>query len=371
MRGQPGFAIVPRTDSARRPVDWSACGRIAVFRALQLGDMLCAVPALRALRTAAPQAHITLIGLPWADSFVRRFARYVDELLPYPGFPGMPERQPDLAAMPAFLAAAQERNFDLAIQLHGSGVLSNPAMMMLGAKRHAGFYQPGQFCPDPHSFMPWPEQEHEIWRYLRLMEFLGVPLQGDAMEFPLSDEDHRDLQASQPDLPAPGSYVCIHPGARLSSRRWMPQRFAEVADALAADGMRIVVTGSEDERAITQAVLHSMRSPALDLTGKTSLGALAALVAQARLVVCNDTGISHIAAAVATPSVIVSCGSDTRRWAPLDRQRHRVISSMVSCRPCMHTACPVGHDCAHNIAAPMVTAAARNILSNNNQGLRS
>jgi ADP-heptose:LPS heptosyltransferase len=118
-------------------------------------------------------------------------------------------------------------------------------------------------------------------------------------------------------------------------------------------------------------VLHGMRAPALNLTGRTGLGALAALVAQARLVVCNDTGISHIAAAVATSSVIVSCGSDTRRWAPLDHRRHRVVSSMVYCRPCMHTVCPIGHVCADNIAAPMVMAVARNMLNNNRKGLPS
>src|SRR5205814_9238221 len=80
--------------------------RMAVFRALQLGDLLCAVPALRALRAFAPQSHITLIGLPWAKDFVGRFKHYVDELLPFPGFPGFPEHEGSIEELLRFFTAA-------------------------------------------------------------------------------------------------------------------------------------------------------------------------------------------------------------------------------------------------------------------------
>jgi ADP-heptose:LPS heptosyltransferase len=345
--------------------DLSKLQRIAVFRALQLGDMLCVVPALRALRAAAPQAHITLIGLPWAQSFAKRFARYVDDLLVFPGFPGFPERDAELTAMPRFIEEAQRRCFDLAIQMHGSGKLSNPVAVLLGAKATAGYYETGQYCPDPARFITWDEREHEVLRYLRLLESLGTAPRGEALEFPLFEADYEALQRSHDKLPPPGSYVCVHPGARLPSRRWLPQRFAEVADRLAGNGLQVVLTGSADERDIVQAVMRAMQAPALDMSGKTDLGALAALIAQARMVVCNDTGISHVAAALATPSVIICCGSDPVRWAPLDSSRHAVVGAPVACRPCMHYSCPIGHHCAVNITADTVSAIAAHVLAAN------
>src|SRR5437763_11121838 len=95
--------------------------RIAVLRALQLGDMLCAVPALRALRAAWPMAEIVLIGLPWARGFAWRFRPLVNAFHAFPGYPGLPEQPSRLGELPGFLGSMQRANFDLALQLHGSG----------------------------------------------------------------------------------------------------------------------------------------------------------------------------------------------------------------------------------------------------------
>jgi ADP-heptose:LPS heptosyltransferase len=338
--------------------------KIAVFRALQLGDLLCSVPALRALRAAAPHAHITLIGLPWAASFAKRYDKYIDAHASFPGFPGLPEHPVDIGQIPGFIAAMQQQRFDVMLQMHGSGVLTNPLTMSFGAAHYAGFYLEGNYCPDPQHFMRWDEQQHEVTRNLQLMEFLGAPAQGEDLEFPLTEQDYRALQACD-DLPAPGTYVCIHPGARMLSRRWKAERFAEVADRLQEGGLRVVLTGASQEADLARQVARAMRTQALSMVGKTDLGAFAALVANARLVVCNDTGISHIAAAVRAPSVVVCSGADPKRWAPLNARRHRVVFADVPCRPCAHQVCPIGHPCADRVGVDMVLAAARQVLADN------
>jgi ADP-heptose:LPS heptosyltransferase len=323
---------------------------ILVLRALQLGDLLCAVPALRALDAAFPRARITLVGLPWARKFASRFERYVDRFIEFPGFPGMRERALDLEALPAFFYLTRYSQFDLALQMHGSGEITNPLAILLGARRIAGYYRPGRFCPDPGRFLEWRDEEHEVLRWLRLAEHVGAPAQGTHLEFPLHAADLEEAASF-----ALGSYAILHPGSQLASRRWPAQRFAEVGDALAAAGMQIVLTGSAAEAILTRCVKDTMRKPALDLAGRTSLGGLAALVARARVVVSNDTSVSHIAAATRTPSVIVACGSAPRRWAPLNRRLHRVLHREVPCRPCAHGEYPLaGHPCALGVGAAEV-----------------
>jgi ADP-heptose:LPS heptosyltransferase len=333
-----------------------SCRTIAVFRALQLGDMLCAVPALRALRAAAPQARITLIGLPWATEFARRFAHYIDDFIAFPGFPSWPEQDVDAAAFPGFLMQVQERHADLLIQMHGSGAHSNPLAVLFGAKRVAGFYGDGQYCPNAATFLPWYEEEHEIQRFVRLMEYLGAPSRGEQLEFPFPDNE---AAASVQDA----DYVCLHPGARLRSRRWFPERFAEVGDRLAKEGLQIVLTGTTSESALTHAIAIRMHAPVIDLCGATNLNGMAKLISGAKLLICNDTGVSHIAAALGTPSVVIACGSDIKRWAPLDTRRHATLAAHVACRPCMHETCPIGHPCAEAVTANIVFEEARKVLS--------
>lgn len=338
--------------------------RVALFRALQLGDMLCAVPALRALRAALPRANITLIGLPWAKSFVERFSRYVDGFVAFPGYPGLPEQPARIEQFPPFLAAIQNAHFDLTIQMHGSGVLTNPLALLFGARRTAGFFPPGEYCPDEQYFLAYPANDSEVRRLLSLVEFLGAPPQGEELEFPLTAADYQALAAIDT-VPAlrPGTYACVHPGARYVSRRWWPERFALVADALAAQGLHIVLTGSAEEITLTQTVAQAMRAPALDLAGRTNLGALGALLSHARVLICNDTGVSHLAAALQVPSVVIASGSDPDRWAPLDQHRHRVVYSPIDCRPCHHFSCPIGHPCAAGVTPESVLAQAQALLS--------
>ncbi len=334
--------------------------RIAVFRALMLGDLLCATPALRAVRAAWPEAELTLIGLPWTAPLAARLPA-VDRFEAFPGHPLLPEIEPDGAAWPGFVARQRAAGYDLLLQLHGSGGIVNEMLAGFGAKRMAGFVEPGAYCAEPALHCDWPMHGHEIERLLALTDHLGLARRGLHLDYAVTDADRDALAATLPEVLA-APFVCVHPGAQLASRRWPPERFAAVADALAAQGFRVVLTGGPQEAALTAEVAGRMRQPALDFSGRTELFTLGALLERARLLVSNDTGVMHVAAALGTPSVAISSGADVARWAPLDAVRHPVLWHAVACRPCGHRVCPTGHECALGVDVEAVVEAAARTL---------
>ncbi len=340
--------------------------KIVVLRALMLGDLLCSIPAFRALRKALPDSHITLIGLPWAKSFTERFSAYFDDFIEFPGYPGLPEREVDVSYFPQFLHDVQSRHFDLAIQMHGSGPFVNSLIELFGAASMAGFYKEHDYRP-LGDFMPFPEDEHEISIFLRLMKFIGVEPDGGELEFPLFEHDKKELQELDGINELFNSdYICIHPGARLLTRRWCVERFAYTANALAQAGFKIVITGNKDELLLVEEMTKYLDCPYVNLAGKTSVGAFAALLKKAKLLISNDTGVSHIASALKTPSVIIVTGSDPRRWAPLNQSLHKPVFFNMSCRPCAFERCPYGMPCAQQVEVEQVVLQAKALLQQTN-----
>ena len=309
---------------------------IAVIRALALGDMICAIPSLRALRSRYPTASVSLIGLPWARELVERYATYLDEYLAFPGFPGIPEVPVDPATVVAFLSDMQRRRFDLVVQLHGNGLHINEFALLCDGATTAGFVPPGLSAPGPGVWVPYPPHGSEVDRLLALPAALGAPVDR-ALEFPIAAPDVDELErALAGDVLPEQPLAVVHAGGSTPSRRWPAQRFAAVADELARAGLQVVLTGTAGERATAHAVSGAMTARPIDLTGRTSLGPVAALIERARIVVTNDTGISHLAAAVGTQSVAIFSASDRDRWAPLDGATHVAIGSWPGGLGCRH-----------------------------------
>jgi ADP-heptose:LPS heptosyltransferase len=156
--------------------------------------------------------------------------------------------------------------------------------------------------------------QHEVDRLLAVMAAAGWPSTGRDLTWP--------MRADDPEAPVAAPYACLHPGASLPSRRWPPACFARVGDDLARRGWRVVLTGTTGEAELTGAVVRAMQAAALDLAGRTTLAELAALVRGAEVVVCNDTGVSHLAVAVGTPSLVVFTATSPSRWGPPQDGRH-------------------------------------------------
>lgn len=258
-----------------------------VLRALGLGDLLVSVPALRALRRARPEHRVLLAAPAWLRP-VAGLTGAVDALLPVDG---LDEPLPD----PLTTGGPP----DLAVNLHGRGPQSHALLDALAPRHRIGHAAPGWDGP------AWADDVHERVRWVDLLSSHGMP--GDPTDVALARSDVAS--------PAPGAVV-VHVGAAYGSRSWPADRFAAVVAALAEDH-QVVLTGSaaERERAAVVARAAGLPDPA-NLAGRTDLGVLAALVADARLVVSVDTGAAHLATAYGTPSVVLFGPAPVSRWGP-------------------------------------------------------
>ncbi|WDZ82217.1 glycosyltransferase family 9 protein [Micromonospora cathayae] len=270
---------------------------ILVLRALGVGDLATAVPALRALRAGYPDRELVLAAPRWLTPLVDLVGG-VDRVLPTDGLVPL-----DLAGRPP----------ELAVNLHGRGPRSHRLLRAAGPGRLLAFRCPPAGHPDGPD---WDDTEHEVRRWCRLVRWHGLPV----------DPTDLVLRAPAPDR-VPVGVTIVHPGTKVPAKRWSPSRFAALAGELSRRGHRVVVTGSPAERNVAEQVA---RRAGLSLTavlaGRTGLTELAALVAHARLVVSGDTGVAHLATGYGTPSVVLFGPVPPARWGPpADRPRHRVL----------------------------------------------
>lgn len=296
--------------------------KLAVFRGLYLGDLVAATGALRALRHGYPEAEIALISLPWANALAPHLP-YIDRFLSYPGAPGL-NGGGDEEDLEEFLARMRAERFDLVVNMHGRGPTSSQLIVRFGARMTAGFTGAGIAAPPLDIEVPWEAEEHESHKLLLLAEKIGGISMGPEPELRVLEEHHRRARALLP----PGlrkPLALVHPGASVAEKRWPEEAFGRVAKGLIRHGYAVVVTGSSAEKKLTNQVAV-LATGALDLAGRTDLSTLVALVAQADVLVSNDTGPAHLAYALRTTSVtIFGPSTDARRWGPPPRKRHAVL----------------------------------------------
>ena len=285
---------------------------ILVLRALGIGDLCVAVPALRALRAAHPDEDLVLAAPRWLAPLVRRV--------------GVAARQVPVEglAWPEWPAAVRAPR--LAVNLHGSGPQSHrllararPGRLLAFACPAAGHFGGPQWTVD--------DPEHETRRWCRLLHWYGIPA------------DPTDLSLPRPISPAiapargiagpvPVGATVVHPGAKAAERCWPARRFAEVAAALVDAGHEVVVTGSAGERELVDGVVRASGLPdSAGYAGRLDVAELATLVAYARLVVSNDTGVGHLATGYGTASVVLFGPTLPAQWGPPPGNgRHQVLA---------------------------------------------
>ncbi|WP_231619164.1 glycosyltransferase family 9 protein [Nonomuraea sp. SBT364] len=301
--------------------------RIAVLRANAVGDFLLALPALEALRSRFPAAAITLLGLDWHAAFLRDRPGPVADVVALPPVTGVSTMEDGHRAPPGLFTRLRERRFDLAVQIHGGGRYSNPFVRELGAGMTVGLRAPDAEPLD--RWVHYADHQHETLRFLEVAALVGATADRLEPRLEVTGRDAAEVAAVLGEPPA--GLVAVHPGATDPRRRWPVESFAAVADRL---DRPVVVTGSRAEGDLVAGVVSAMRRPAVPLAGALSLGGLAALYRRCDLVVANDTGPRHLAAAVGTATIGVYWCGNLINAGPLSRARHRPL---VSWTP----ACPV------------------------------
>lgn len=258
---------------------------LLALRALKLGDLLVAVPALRALRRAFPDHHISYAAQKWLSPVVDLVGS-VDALLPLHGLDVPIPLEPG--------------RIDVAVNLHGSGPESTGRLEALAPRRLLGHAGPGLGGPE------WRDGIHERERWADLMSWHGIP--ADPLDYLLLPP----RSAS----PAPGAAI-VHVGAAYGSRLWPVERFAAVAGELHRAGREVLFTGSAGERprALAAAELAGLRQGTV-VAGELGLDGFAAAIAGASLVVSADTGAAHLASAYARPSVVIFGPAPVAEWGP-------------------------------------------------------
>ena len=342
--------------------------KLAVLRANAIGDYLVSLPALEALRAAYPQAELVLLGAGWHAGFLAGRPGPVDRCVPVPPTDGVRDDQPPAppTTVDRFFARMRDERFDLAVQLQGGGRHSNPFVCRLGARVTAG--SQASDAPRLDRTVPYTGHQHGIHRFLEVAAVVGatpVTLE-PRLQVTAADRVEAAAALAEDDR----LLVVLHPGANDPRRRWPVERLAVVGSELARKGARLAVVGTAAEQPLADRLLATLDGDAADLTGRIGLGGLAGLLEQATLLVGNDSGPRHLAAAVGTATVAVYWCVSLGSYGPLYRARHRAPTSWrLHCPACgangLETDCRPDHQASFvaNVTVDEVLAEALDLLA--------
>jgi len=342
-----------------------APAHVLLVRTDHLGDMLLTLPMVDAVKAAWPRCRVSVLASS-ANAEAARHHAGVDhvELDPLEakgsGLRGVGALARQLRALRCDAAVVVHPTPRLALAVWLAGV---PVRVGTAYRAYAFLFN--RRVREHRRRPPW---KHESQYNVNLLEPLGVgPVEARAFQWLVAPEDARAVEAVLTEAALAGApFAVLHPGSAGSNLNWSPEQYAALGRRLAADGMRLVVTGGPTETALTATVAAAIGAAAVDLGGRLTLPELAALLRRSRLYVGSSTGPTHLAAAVGTP--IVALYSPLRsaapvRWRPLGA-RVEVLTPAVDlvCPKCLGAACPYYHCMERHLAVEQAVAAARRVV---------
>lgn len=337
--------------------------RILIRGVNWVGDAVMTMPAIASVRRAYPDAEITLLVKPWVAPLFE-LDPSVDKVIVYDehhrGFAGKFRLAKELKSRGFTKAILLQNAFDAAAAAFLAGIPER-----IGYSRDAR----GFMLTKPVPYHKEDRVLHHVEYYLSLLRNSGIEAQESAPWIHLSLEERTSARHRLSALPRP--VVGINPGASFgSSKRWLPERFADVArEVVESMGGSVVVFGGPKETSIAHEITaplvdHVKSGRVMDLAGKTSLRELAALISECDVVVSNDSGPMHVAYAVRTPLVALFGSTSPELTGPPPSPGSIVIKKPLSCAPCFERSCPKkkGLPCMEAIGAQEVIDAVRSLL---------
>jgi heptosyltransferase-2 len=321
-----------------------------------IGDAVMNTPALGALRTAFPSSEIVLAANPAVCELLSPHP-FCDRVIVY----DKKGSHKGIGGFWKFCRLIARERFDLAV-LFQNAIEAAIIARLAGIKRRAGYGTDGRSILLTHAVRVSKETRrlHQSQYFLRMLSGLGIPPAEQVLRLQCTDEEKRSARG----LLGQGPWVAINPGAAYgSAKRWSPERFSQVADALASDfGYKALLVGGPGETAIGSAIEAGMRSKAFNMVGRTSVRQLMALLASVDLVVTNDSGPMHVAAAFDRPIVALFGPTDHCTTSPLC-SRFLMVRKDVECAPCLKRQCPTDHRCMADITVDDVVGAVGALLA--------
>ena len=323
-----------------------------------IGDAILTLPAVNSIRATYPQAHIGMLVKPWVADIYRLFSA-VDELIIYENKFDTPLGVFRLARM------LKGKNFNAAILLQNA-IEAAIIVLAAGVPLRAGYDSDARGLLLTHRVHRTEEirKVHQIDYYLEMVKALGCVSVDREMhlEAKLNLLDAQDiLRKFIPDTEK--TMIGIAPGAAYGpAKRWLPDRFAAVADKLNEHlSSQGIILGGKTDGEVAQEVQNLAQTKLINLAGKTTLREAIYLISQCRLFISNDSGLMHIAGALNIPTIALFGSTNPVTTAPAGN-KSIIVRKEISCSPCLKEICPTDFRCMKQISVEDVLTAAQSLL---------